>query len=147
MSAIDRFDSLSLTHTHTISLCLSVSLSLCLSVSLCLSLSVSVSLSVSLSHTHTHTQTLSLSLCVCVFIFFQRESFLRLQDVRDILKGTDQRSCIVNTNLGVSAKFLHLGICKCLISPPKMKNKARHKTGEKTIRYIGGQRKCDIYKM
>ena len=34
--------------------------------------------------------------CVCVFIFFYREDFFRLQDVQDILEGTDQRSCVVN---------------------------------------------------
>ena len=34
--------------------------------------------------------------CVCVFIFFYREGFFRLQNVQDILQGTDQRSCVVN---------------------------------------------------
>ena len=29
-------------------------------------------------------------MCVCVFIFFHREGFFRLQDVQDILEGTDQ---------------------------------------------------------
>ena len=35
-------------------------------------------------------------MCVCVFIFFHREGFFRLQDIQDILEGTDQRSCVVN---------------------------------------------------
>ena len=48
--------------------------------------------------------------CVCLFIFFHRGGFFRLQDVRDILEGADQRSYVVNINLGASAKFLHLGI-------------------------------------
>ena len=35
--------------------------------------------------------------CVCVFIvYIHREGFFRLQDVQDILEGTDQRSCVVN---------------------------------------------------
>ena len=34
--------------------------------------------------------------CVCVFIFFYREGFFRLQDVQDILEGTDQRSSVMN---------------------------------------------------
>ena len=34
--------------------------------------------------------------CVSVFIFFYREGFFRLQNVQDILQGTDQRSCVVN---------------------------------------------------
>ena len=82
--------------------------------------------------------------CVCVFIFY-REGFFRLQDVRDILEGTDQRTYVVNINMDASAKFLHLVIWKYHISPPKTKTPARHKTGEKTIRYIDGQRKDDIY--
>ena len=36
------------------------------------------------------------TVCVYVFIFFHREGFFRLQDVQDILEGTDQRSCVVN---------------------------------------------------
>ena len=72
-------------------------------------------------------------LCVCLFISFHRGGFFRLQDVRDILEGADQRSYVVNINLGASAKFLHLGIWKCHISPPKTKTPARHKTGEKPI--------------
>ena len=43
-------------------------------------------------------RTLCVCVCVrvCVFIFFHREGFFRLQDVQDILEGTDQRSCVVN---------------------------------------------------
>ena len=82
---------------------------------------------------------------VCVFIFFHREGFFRLQDVCNILDGPDQRSCVVNIILGASAKFIYLGIWKCHISPPKTRTLAKHKTGEKTIWYIGGQPKDDIY--
>ena len=34
--------------------------------------------------------------CVCVIIFFHCEGFFRLQNVQNILEGTDQRSCVVN---------------------------------------------------
>ena len=63
------------------------------------------------------------SLCVWMYVcvFFHREGFFRLQDVLDILEGTDKRSCVVNINLGASAKFFHLGIWKCHISSPKTK--------------------------
>ena len=48
--------------------------------------------------------------CMCVFIFFHHEGFFHLEDVREILEGTDQLSCVVNLNLGASAKFLPLVI-------------------------------------
>ena len=51
-----------------------------------------------------------LLLCVYVFIFFHREGFFRLQDVQDILEGTDQRSCVVNISWLRYAKFHHLRI-------------------------------------
>ena len=57
--------------------------------------------------------------CVCVFIFFHREGFFRLQDVQDILEGTDQRSWVVNISWLRYAKFHHRRIWKCHISPPK----------------------------
>ena len=44
-----------------------------------------------------------LCVCVSVFISFQRGIFFRLQNVRDMLEGTDQRSCVVNIDLGGSA--------------------------------------------
>ena len=47
---------------------------------------------------------------VCVFIFFHREGFFRLQNVQDILEGTDQRSCVVNISWLRYAKFHHLRI-------------------------------------
>ena len=62
--------------------------------------------------------------CVCVFIFFHREGFFRLQDVQGILEGTNQRSCVVNISWVLSAKFHHLRIWKCHISPPKTKTPA-----------------------
>ena len=51
-----------------------------------------------------------LSVCVCVCILFHREGFFRLQDVLDILEGTDQRCCVVSIIRCAAAKFLHLGI-------------------------------------
>ena len=64
--------------------------------------------------------------CVYVFVFilFHREGFFRLQNVQDILVGADQRSCIVNISFVLSAKFPHLHIWKCHISPPKTKTPA-----------------------
>ena len=58
---------------------------------------------------------------MCVFIFFHREGFFRLQNVQDILEGTDQRSCVVNISWLRYAKFHHRRIRKCHISPPKTK--------------------------
>ena len=48
--------------------------------------------------------------CVCVSILFHREGFFRLQDVLDILEGTDQRCCVVSIIRNAAAKFPHLGI-------------------------------------
>ena len=59
--------------------------------------------------------------CVCIYIFFHCDGLFHLQVFRDILEGTDKQSCVVNINLGASAKFLHLGIWKCHISTPKTK--------------------------
>ena len=58
---------------------------------------------------------------VCVFILFHREGFFRLQDVDTCLRGTDQRCYVVSIIRCASAKFLHLSIRKCHISPPKTK--------------------------
>ena len=63
-------------------------------------------------------------LSVCVFIFFHREGFFRLQNVQDILEGTDQRSCVVNISWLRYAKFHHRRIWKCHISSPKTKTPA-----------------------
>ena len=51
-----------------------------------------------------------LLVCVCVCILFHREGFFRLQDVLDILEGTDQRCCVVSIIRNAAAKFPHLGI-------------------------------------
>ena len=59
--------------------------------------------------------------CVCMFIFFDREGFFRQQDVKTYLRGTDQRSCVVNINLDASAKFHHLCFEIYHISSPKTK--------------------------
>ena len=72
---------------------------------------------------------------VCMFIFFRREGFFHLQDFRDILEGTDQRSCVVNINLGASAKFLHHGIWKYYISPQKTKTPVTTNWRENDIIY------------
>ena len=68
--------------------------------------------------------------CVCVrarvFPFFHREGFFRLQNVQDILEGNDQRSCVVNISCVLYAKFHHLRIWKCHISPSKTKTPARN---------------------
>ena len=45
--------------------------------------------------------------CACVFIFFHHEGFFRLQNVQDILEGTDQRSCVVNICWLRYSKFHH----------------------------------------
>ena len=73
--------------------------------------------------------------CVCVFIFFHSEGFFGLQNVQDILQGTDQRSSVVNICWLRYAKFHHRRIWKCHIVPPKTKNSSRSPTGEKTIWY------------
>ena len=73
--------------------------------------------------------------CACVFIFFYREGFFCLQDVQDIIEGTYQRSCVLNINLGASAKFLHLVIWKCHISPPKTKTSATANRRENDMIY------------
>ena len=73
--------------------------------------------------------------CVCVFMFFYREGFFPLQDVRDILEGTDQRLCVVNINLGASAKFLHPVIWKRHISPLETKGPASTNWRENNIIY------------
>ena len=71
-----------------------------------------------------NTSECLLLLCVCVFILFHREGFFRLQNVQDILEGMDQRSCVVNISWLCYAKFHHLRIWKCFISPPKTKTPA-----------------------
>ena len=50
------------------------------------------------------------AVCVCVCVFFHREDLFRLQDVQDILEGSDRRFCIVNISWVLSAKFHHLRI-------------------------------------
>ena len=62
--------------------------------------------------------------CACVFLFFHCGGFFRLQNVQDIREGTGQRSCVVNISWLRYAKFYHLCIWKCHISPPKTKTSA-----------------------
>ena len=54
-------------------------------------------------------------LCVCLHSSTVKAS----SDCKRNLRGTDQQSCVVKIYLGASAKFLHLGIWKYHISPPK----------------------------
>ena len=67
---------------------------------------------------------LCVRVCVCVYVFFHREGFFRLQNAQDIIEGTDQQSCVVNISWLRYAKFHHLRIWKCHISPPKTKTPA-----------------------
>ena len=45
--------------------------------------------------------------CVCLYSFTLKTPSV-CKDVRDILEGTNQRSCVASIILGASAKFLHL---------------------------------------
>ena len=81
--------------------------------------------------------------CVCVFIHFHREGFFRLQDVWDILEGTDQRCYVVSIICCADAKFLHLGIWKYHISPPKTKTPVLTNWRENDMIYVD-PRKDDI---
>ena len=56
-------------------------------------------------------------------------------------RGTDQRSWIVNINLGASAKLLHLRIGKCHISPSKTKTPASTNWRENDIIYTADIKK------
>ena len=59
--------------------------------------------------------------CVCLYSFtVKASSICKISET--YLRGTDQRSSVVNINLGASAKFPYLRIWKCHISPPKTKN-------------------------
>ena len=58
--------------------------------------------------------------CVCLYSFTVKASFI-CKISETYLRGTDQRSCVVNINLGASAKFPYLRIWKCHLSPPKAK--------------------------
>ena len=72
--------------------------------------------------------------CVCVFIFFYREGFFRMQeDSKTYLRGTDQRSCVVNIYLGASAKFLHFYFRTILLHLQSRNSSPPKKTGEKTV--------------
>ena len=66
--------------------------------------------SAKLKHEVSLNDILCVCVCVCVLVFFHREGFLSLQNVQDILEGTDQRSCVVNISSVPYAKFHHLCI-------------------------------------
>ena len=60
--------------------------------------------------------------CVCLFVCLYSSTVKTSSDCKmskTYLRGTDQRSCVVNIHLGASAKFLHLYFRIYLISPPK----------------------------
>ena len=58
--------------------------------------------------------------CVCVYSSTMKASSVcKMSDT--CLRGTDQRCYVVSIIRCASAKFLHLSIRKCHISPPKTK--------------------------
>ena len=82
--------------------------------------------------------------CVCVFILFHLLASSDCKTSVTYLRCSDQRSFVVSTARG---------FCQVPSSPylkmsyfiPKDENASQHKTGEKTIWYIDGQLKDDIY--
>ena len=63
--------------------------------------------------------------CVCVCLYSSTVKASSDCNVsKTYLRSMDQRSSVVNIYLGASAKFLHLRIWKCHISPPKTKTPA-----------------------
>ena len=81
--------------------------------------------------------------CVCVCVLFHREGFFWLQDVWYMFEGTDQRCYVVSILRCASAKFLHLGIWKYHISPPKTKTPVTTNWRENYMIYVD-PRKDDI---
>ena len=73
-------------------------------------------------------------LCACVYSSTVMASFVRKMS-ETYFRGTDQRSWIVNINLGASAKLLHFRIGKCHISPSKTKTSASMNWRENDIIY------------
>ena len=74
--------------------------------------------------------------CVCVCVCsstVKASSVCKMSDT--YLRGKDQRCCVVNIIRCASAKFLHLGILKCHISPPKTKTPALTNWRENDIIY------------
>ena len=58
--------------------------------------------------------------CVCLYSSTMKASSdCKMSET--YLRGTDQRSCVVNIYLGAFAKFIHFCIWICHISPPKTK--------------------------
>ena len=51
-----------------------------------------------------------LCVCVCVCVCSTVKAFSVCKMFETYFRGTDQRSCVVNINLGASAKFLHIRI-------------------------------------
>ena len=84
--------------------------------------------------------------CVCcVFIFFHREGFFwECKMSERYLRGTDQRSCVVNIYLGASAKFVHLCFWKCHISPQRRNSSPPTNWRENDMIYFERTRKDDI---
>ena len=69
--------------------------------------------------------------CVCVFILFHLLVSSDCKTSVTYLRCSDQHSFVVSIISGASAKFLHLRIWKCHISPPKTKTSARSKLERK----------------
>ena len=64
------------------------------------------------------------ALCVCLCVCLYSSTVTASSNCKiskTYLRGTDQRSCVVNIYLGASANFLYLHIWKCHILPPKTK--------------------------
>ena len=92
------------TASLSLSLSLSLSFSLCVCVFVCLFVRVCV------------------CVCVCVCLYsstVKASSVCKMSETH--VRGIDQRCYVLSIIPGASAKFLHLRIWKCHISPPKMK--------------------------
>ena len=74
---------------------------------------------------NTVSQVIFCYLRVCVYLYsFTVKASSNCKMSKTYFEGTDQRSCVVNISWVLSAKFLHLHIWKCHISPPKTKTPA-----------------------
>ena len=70
--------------------------------------------------------------CVCVCLYsstVKASSVCKMSDT--CLRGADQRCYVVSIIRCASAKFLHLSIRKCHISPPKTKTPGNHELERK----------------
>ena len=83
----------------------------------------------------------SLWVCGCVFKY---SSTMKVSSVckmpETYLRGTDQRCYAVSIIPGASAKFLHLDMWKCHISPPKTKLQLVYKLERNNVIYSGREK-------